>query len=404
MALQGTIDTFPLTDVLALLASSKKTGRLALDGDRGRAALWITDGEVVGGDMLGAAGDSAASLLFELLRFDEASFAFEVTEGAPEHAVAATSIETGLREASALLAEWDDIVAVVPSLAHRVVLQAELPEDTVTLDATTWALVLAAATDPVVAAVGDSLGLDEFGACAAVASLVDQGLATIAVPAAFDPSRKVARPVDEADPFEDVAPPEDAVEPSDEVDATDEPGMADDEPSIDLADALATAGRSDERSEPEFPERFPIDDLLGGGADQDDDVWSSPEMERLNAQRQATDAAFEGVSFDGGAFDDSAFDAGAGEPAFDGLPPLSGSSPEPAAPATGPDAWDDLLPDDGDEDDSTDEVLRQMSKLSPQAAEAIAAALNSVPAPAPEAPAPSSEGDGDGPVTFSGMF
>ena len=58
------------------------------------------------------------------------------------------------------------------------------------------------------------------------------------------------------------------------------------------------------------------------------------------------------------------------------------------------------------------EVTRDMAHakvfvtaLQPErAAEAIAAALNSVPAPAPEAPAPSSEGDGDGPVTFSGMF
>lgn len=399
MALQGTIDTFPLTDVLTLLASSKKSGRLVLDGDRGRASLWITDGEVVGGEVLGAGeGATAASLLFELLRFTEASFAFDVAPPGtePDVAVVATSIETGLREASALLSEWDDIVAVVPSLAHRVVLVPELPEESVTLDPTSWSLVLAAASDPVVAAVGDALGFDEFGACAAVASLVEQGLATIAEPAAFEPAGTIAIP----EPVDALA----AVESDAAAVEIDEPEAA---AAIDLADTLSAA--SEERVEREFPDRFPIDDLLGGDGHPADDVWSSPEMEQLEAQRRAAASAEDAV-------------------AFDGLPPLEPVPFESPAPATtGPDAWDELLPDLGPDDaddladeaaeaptdaaadDSTDEVLRQMSKLSPQAAEAIAAALNSVPAAAtppsaPEERASAADDDADGPVSFSGMF
>ena len=404
MALQGTIDSFPLTDVLTLLSTSKKSGRLALDGDRGSAALWITDGEVIGGDMAAGVGATAASLLFEMLRFGEASFVFDDAPAGiePQQSVEATPLGDAMDQASALLAEWDDILAVVPSLAHRVVLVEELPEDSVTLDAASWSLVLAAASDPVVAVIGDALGLDEFGACSAAASLAERGLATIEEPVAIEPPRVA---------FDEI----DADEPAASAPAVSDTAAR---PAIDLADLGAMDGHAaeEDRTASAFPDRFPIDDLLGGDAADADDTWGSPEAAPFAG------ASFAGASFDGGAFDEAADDEQSfGGAAFEGLPPLE-RVPFGEEPTSGPDAWDDLLPaadltDDepaeaaeGSEetDDSTDEVLRQMSKLSPQAAEAIAAALSSVPssAPAPEAPTSrgDADGDGDGPVTFSGMF
>ena len=404
MALQGTIDSFPLTDVLTLLSTSKKSGRLALDGDRGSAALWITDGEVIGGDMAGGAGATAASLLFEMLRFGEASFVFDDAPAGvePQQSVEATPLGDAMAQASALLVEWDDILAVVPSLAHRVVLVEELPEDSVTLDAASWSLVLAAASNPVVAVIGDALGLDEFGACSAGASLAERGLATIEEPVAFEPPRVA---------FDEI----DADEPASGATAvSDTPAR----PAIDLADRgdADDHDADEDRTASAFPDRFPIDDLLGGDAADADDTWGSPEAAPFAS------ASFERASFDGGAFDEASDDEQSFDgAAFGGLPPLE-RVPLGEESTSGPDAWDDLLPaadltddepaeaSEGSEetDDSTDEVLRQMSKLSPQAAEAIAAALSSVPssAPAPEAPTPrgDADGDGDGPVTFSGMF
>ena len=49
MALQGTLDTFALADVLRLLAATTKTGRLQIDGDRGVGSIWLVDGAVVAG-------------------------------------------------------------------------------------------------------------------------------------------------------------------------------------------------------------------------------------------------------------------------------------------------------------------------------------------------------------------
>lgn len=397
MALQGTIDTFPLTDVLGLLASSKKSGRLVLDGDRGRIGLWVEEGDIIGGDMAGASA-TAPSLLFELLRFSEAGFAFDLDVGddTPECVVERTSIADGLRDAEALIAEWDAIAAVVPSLAHRIELVDELPGTSVTLDAATWRLVLASSVDPVVAVVGDALGLDEFGACAAAAGLVEMGLATIGEPIAAAPAVDLTTPAADGPParaFEQDAAP--AAEPAEHEPTRVEPvaAVAPDE----QVEDHDRHEESDEASAPmDFPERFPIDDLLGGGEDADD-AWGSPEMERLEAQRAESARATGHVS-------------------FDGLPPLEATPfARESAPGGGPDAWDDLVPAAADPapadavsaDDSTDEVLRQMSKLSPQAAEAIAAALNTVPAPPTPAAAerPADErSDGEGPVTFSGLF
>ena len=298
MALQGTIDSFPLTEVLTLLASSKKSGRLALDGDRGSAALWISDGDVVGGDMVGGGGATAASLLFEMLRFTDASFAFDAApaDSLPQHSVEATPLAAAMDEAATLLTEWDDIVAVVPSLAHRVVLVDELPDDSVTLDAASWSLVIAAAADPVVAVIGDALGLDEFGACAAAASLVERGLATMTEPASHELAnaevggRFVSDTTDRS--HDDRGAGEVADHPSS------------DRPSIDLAELsdLTEQPSDDGPTEPGFPERFPIDDLLGGDASDADDTWGTPERAPFESP------AFDGAAFDGAAFDGTSFD------------------------------------------------------------------------------------------------
>ena len=49
MALQGSLDTFALPDVLRLLAATAKTGRLRIEGDGGRGNVWLRDGTVPSG-------------------------------------------------------------------------------------------------------------------------------------------------------------------------------------------------------------------------------------------------------------------------------------------------------------------------------------------------------------------
>src|SRR5688572_20071068 len=158
MALQGTLDTFELPDVLRLLASTRKSGRLHLRSDRGDGDVWLTDGQVVGVEAGGAA--DVPSALFELLRAHEGAFAFEPGES-PASPGAPTEVESLLDGAESQLAEWREIEAVVPSMAAWVCLNTELPSPEVTVDAETWRLVATIGSGLTVSDLGDVLHLDE---------------------------------------------------------------------------------------------------------------------------------------------------------------------------------------------------------------------------------------------------
>jgi Domain of unknown function (DUF4388) len=386
VALQGTIDTFPLTDVLALLGTSSKSGRLTVDGDRGSATLWVAAGGIVGGEVGGLELDDAATIVFELLRFGDGAFEFSALEpeDVPEPADGTVPMDEGLAAATELLARWDEIEAVVPSLRHRVVLVSDPGRDEVHLDLALWAVVVTAGRTPMVGAIAEELELDEFTACAAIARLVDDGLAEMAEPEVYLPA--AADPVDDA-PLYDL---------EDRLDLYGSPRQDD------VAEELpAAVGRP-----PAFPDRFPIDDLLGEDHADHDDPWATPGRDDREAHHDAAVAA--------------AASASSTEDGPDTVVP----APQPALeldPASLPaSAWDQLVEAEqesqaaaepeseagpGRDDDTADEVLRQMSRLSPKAAEAIAAALSTVPpSAAPQADRDDDEGRGDGPVSFLGSF
>src|SRR5262245_13642933 len=84
VALQGTLDTFALPDVLRLLAGTRKTGRLRLVGDRGNGSVWVDGGSVVATEASGSpAPKGLGEVFFELLRYRDGSFTFEVGTGHP---------------------------------------------------------------------------------------------------------------------------------------------------------------------------------------------------------------------------------------------------------------------------------------------------------------------------------
>lgn len=234
MALQGTLDTFELPDVLRLLASTRKTGRLTLRTDRGEGAVWLAEGQLVAAAAGGT--DEVGDALFDLLRAHEGSFAFEPGDE-PAAAMPPADVEPLLATAEDLLVEWRSIEAVVPSVHAWVALRAELPGSEITVDAETWRLVATIGSGLTVADLGAALGLGEVAVSRVVRDLVSLGLG--AVTAA--PAPPVGDPVPEApvhDPFEPAPPAlagadelasfERAVEPAPYEPAADERVAADD--------------------------------------------------------------------------------------------------------------------------------------------------------------------------------
>lgn len=183
MALQGTLDTFALPDVLRLLAATRKTGRLRITGGRGTGNVWVAAGEVSALEATHAPhATEPVDALFELLRFADGSFTFdsEVTHDEPGHAL---EVDTLVGQSEALLTEWRAIEAVVPSLDAWVTLRKSLPEPEITVDQDRWTTIGAVGGGATVRRIGDELCLAELPVSRAVKDLVEAGLVEV-VPAA----------------------------------------------------------------------------------------------------------------------------------------------------------------------------------------------------------------------------
>jgi hypothetical protein len=181
VALQGTLETFSLPDVLQLLSSTKKTGCLRVSGDSGEGSVWVRDGAIVAGQSLGAASAPAVDVVFELLRFDSGEFVFD-DGGEPSDAGEPAEVAAVLADAERMVDEWREIESVVPSSAHFVTLVAELSGDDVTLDKDRWRAVVTVAGGVSVASLGDQLGLADLAVARLVKDLAESGLVEVGPP------------------------------------------------------------------------------------------------------------------------------------------------------------------------------------------------------------------------------
>jgi hypothetical protein len=217
VALQGTIETFALPDVLRLLASTKKTGELRLSGDRGSGSVWVADGGIVGGSASAASHASGAvDYVFELLRFADGEFVFEDGQQ-PADASPPTDVETVLIDAEKLLSEWRDIEQVVPSSSAWVSLAAELPADEVAITKDRWKAVVTVGGGTTVSALGDSLELGELPIARLVKDLTEEGLVSVGDAPAGAPKAPAAAPAPAPAPAP-AAKPSPASEPADRFD------------------------------------------------------------------------------------------------------------------------------------------------------------------------------------------
>lgn len=176
MSLNGTIETFALPDVLALLSATKKTGELKVNGGRGDSRVWLDKGEMIGADVPRAT--SFVDALFEMLRLTSGEFAFE-NDRVPASPSGPMAVEPLLLEAQSRLSEWKSIEAVVPSLACAVKLAAEVSGAQVSVTAEQWRTLVAVATNPDVEGVMGTLGLGEFDSCRMLKDLVQIGLVAV---------------------------------------------------------------------------------------------------------------------------------------------------------------------------------------------------------------------------------
>ncbi|MFQ5557420.1 MAG: DUF4388 domain-containing protein [Acidimicrobiales bacterium] len=183
MALSGTLDTFALPDVLRLLATTGKTGRLRVTGDRGSGSVWVEDGAVVATELTTTTDlrPGAADVVFGLLRFSAGSFTFEADARAV-NAGAPIELEAVLSTAENMLTEWRAIEEVVPSLDVYAVLRPELANGDVMIDSDRWRCVAAIGSGVTAATLARLLELSEMDACRLLKELIELGLVELSDP------------------------------------------------------------------------------------------------------------------------------------------------------------------------------------------------------------------------------
>jgi len=211
VALQGTLDTFALPDVLRLLAATRKTGRLRITGGHGTGSAWVAGGDLVAVEAAHAPHATAAvDAMFELLRFEEGSFTFDA-DATHDEPGSPTDVEELLAESEALLAEWRTIESVVPSMDAWVTLRRTLAPPEITIGQDQWTTVVAVGAGATVRRIGDELCLPELPVSRAIKELVEVGLLEIGEAPAGSPSvtaATVAAPVTPDRPLTAPAPDE----------------------------------------------------------------------------------------------------------------------------------------------------------------------------------------------------
>lgn len=195
MALLGTLADFHVDDILVLLATTRKTGVLVVEGGGRSGRVWLDAGQLVGGQS--GPDHEPAVVVFDLLRLDQGRFSFD--DGvAPPSLGPPLEVPTVLDEARAKLAEWREIEAVVPTMNSLVALDPDgRGGGDMTIGAQEWRTVTAVGAGGTVAEVAERLSAGEFVACRAVKALVDAGLANVTprpaeVPAPSPPARHEA--------------------------------------------------------------------------------------------------------------------------------------------------------------------------------------------------------------------
>ena len=190
MALSGTLDTLSLPELCELLSGTNKTGALHVRSETGQGVLWFTGGQVCAGEAGGQTGpppgpsgdllERLHDVCFELFRYTEGSFEFEADRRPSWPAERSVDVTGLLAETERRMAEWREIIAVIPSVEARPRLVPEPPAGgPITLDAAQWRVVTGIDGRRRVSALIRVLDGGEFTVCKVLRSLVQAGLVEI---------------------------------------------------------------------------------------------------------------------------------------------------------------------------------------------------------------------------------
>jgi hypothetical protein len=188
VALQGDLKSFALPDVLRLLAGTGKSGILEVASITAAGEVHLREGTIASAAItIDPRATDPADVVFELLRFEDGSFAFD--EGEVADTGTAADVDATITAAEAMVAEWTEIEAVVPSMEAWVSLVPELELDEVTISNDCWRAVAAVGGGGNVHDLAAATELSDMAACRQVMALVDAGLVHVRATHGYQPPR-----------------------------------------------------------------------------------------------------------------------------------------------------------------------------------------------------------------------
>jgi hypothetical protein len=162
--------------VLRLLAGTSKTGRLGVTGVERTGDVWLRDGQIVSGAVSSSPhATDPADVVFELLRFESGSFAFEDDEQ-PTESSDPTPVDHAIGRAEELVREWHEVESVVPSVLSWVSFVTEIEGDSTTISADHWRTLAVIGSGLTVRDLGDHFAQTDLAASRRVKALVEAGL------------------------------------------------------------------------------------------------------------------------------------------------------------------------------------------------------------------------------------
>ena len=183
MALQGTLETFSLSEVVRMLAVTAKTGLLAIEGDRGVGNVWFREGAIVDALTDYEQNGVAVDVLFDLLRFSTGDFVFDPSV-IPERSLTGQVVDATetIEVAEATYREWQHLLTIVPSPESFIRVVPELGGHEVVVSAESWRVIASLGGGTSAGRLRERLGLSEVDTSRVVARLARWGLVQVEEP------------------------------------------------------------------------------------------------------------------------------------------------------------------------------------------------------------------------------
>lgn len=237
MKLEGSLDTFALPEVFALLALTRKTGALHVRCGAAAGVVWFRDGGIAAATadasrrsllrrlaagvpegalraaldgpeppvpalqaagvldpdaVRAAAAEHATDAVFELLSWPDGTFAFAPDEAPPDPTDVNLAADAVVGQAVERRAVWNDVVSVVPSPLSVPALPLNVA-GTATVSREEWSVLALVDGRRSVAELVDLTGAGRYAVATTLAALVRRGLLVVREDAAEDPVRSAQR-------------------------------------------------------------------------------------------------------------------------------------------------------------------------------------------------------------------